>query len=251
MMSHLFWKSLFSAPLVLMMLLAGAGWSPAADQLAVALVGDGYGKYETEALAKNVLNELEDVCSYQIIEGKLDPKEFSQYGLVVLARTVEPYGPDETREIERYVSGGGKLVLINVAPRSLYIVDPGPEGGPTRMRGDSFLFGSTRFEEGGKQTTVYQPDSPLLKDVLEEGGDPLWMRGTVFLPNPDWENLIGSDQSILVGQTALGEGTVYFLGTELFRLIKTARDAGRPEEVEGWVRILKNLVRQAAAPAGS
>lgn len=237
--------------LILSLLLVGASLVRGADQLSVALVGDGYGKYEVEAIAKDVMNELEDVCSYQIVEGKLDPEEFAQYGLVVLARTIEPYTSEETSEIEQYVNDGGKLVLINVAPRSLFIVDIGPDDGAKRMRSDSFLFGSTRFEEGGLKTNVFQPESPLLKDVFEGGGDPFWMKGTVFLPNPHWENIIGNDQNILVGQTQLGKGTVYFLGSELFRLIKTAKEEGRPDDVQGWSKILKNLVRQAAIPAGT
>lgn len=238
-------------PLILAFLLVGAGLGRGADQLSVALVGDGYGKYEVEAIARDVMNELEDVCSYQTVEGKLDPKDFAQYGLVILARTVEPYTSEETGEIEKYVNDGGKLVLINVAPRSLFIVDLGPDDRAKRMRGDSFLFGSTNFEEGGQKTTVFQPESPLLKGVFEGGDDPFWMKGTVFLPNPHWENIIGHDQNILVGQTQLGKGTVYFLGSELFRLMKTAKDEGRPDDVQGWIQILKNLIRQAAAPAGT
>lgn len=222
-----------------------------ADPLSVALVGDGYGKYEVEAIAKNVLNQLEDVCSYQIVEGKLDPESFRQYGLVVLARTVEPYNPAETKMIEEYLSDGGKLVLINVAPRSLFIVDRGPGEASKRMQSASFLFGSTLFEDGGQRASVFQPESPLLKDVLAEGEDPLWLTGTVFLPNPNWENLIGSNQNILVGKTQVGKGTAYFLGSELFRLIKSAKDEGRPDDVQGWIQIFKNILREAAASSGS
>ena len=231
---------------VLAFLAVGASLAFGAEPLSVALVGDGYGKYEVNAIAKNVLNELDDICSYQVVEGRLGPEEFGQYDVGVLARTVESYGPGESREIEKYVTSGGTLVLIGVSPRSLFIVDVGPNDGAVRMRNDSFLFGSTVFEEGGKEASVFQPDSPLLKDVFAHGSDPLWMMGTVFLPNPDWENIIGHNQNILVGRTSLGKGSVYFFGSELFRLIKAANDAGRPEDVQGWIQILKNLFRQAA-----
>ncbi len=111
----------------------------------------------------------------------------------------------------------------------------------------AFLFGSTSFEEGGKKALVLLPESPLLKDAIPDGQDPLWMTGTVFLPRNDWENVIGYDPGILVGQTQLGKGTVYFMGSELFRLLKMAKEENRLDEVQGWVQILKNLIRQAAS----
>lgn len=209
-------------------------------ELPVGLVaGDGYGRSEVKSLIESVFNsELPNVV-YEDCGEFLTPEEFSKYRMVVLAggNSIRSYTSEETAQIEDYVRKGGRLLLINQSPKMFSLADGQVD------RDSSYLFGRSYFRRDNPECTIYQPDSPLLAGALKENPAPFWLQANVLLKNPDWENIIGSDDFILVGQRAIENGKVYYAGTELFRILKRSREQN-VADAEGWVAILKNILSE-------
>jgi len=221
----------------------------AAEPFSVALVGEGYGKYEIEAISRRVMTEMEGAVVYELCPSKLPAEEFKRFGLVILASsTAEPYRPEETKEIQQYLLAGGKLLLIGTAPRNLLIEDASVSEDGRRRRAPQFLFGPTQSKENSSPAMVNQSDSPLLSGVFSKTQKPFWLSDGIFLPKADCENIIGVGEEalVLVGRFQVGRGEVYYLGHELFRLVKKAKELDKPEELDGWIQILTNIIKAAS-----
>lgn len=221
-------------------LLAGAGTllaAPPADG-PVALVGQGYGWTEVQSLVKYVMDRELPGVIHEAFEGRLEPEEFDRFRAVEVAGDLEdPYTTEESHRIEEYVRGGGTLILIRQAPKSFYISSDGQAD-----RGASYLFGRSYYMRESPRSSVFNAEASLLKGAFEATPDPFWLTGNVMLKSPEWNNLIGDGDYILVGHLPVEEGNVYFLGSELFRVLSQAKSEHLEQESEGWIRILKNAL---------
>ena len=205
----------------------------------VALVGEDYGWAEAKAVLKNVLEtHLSEVTS-ESIEGRLAPEDFARYRVVVFGGAMtQPYTSEESQRIENYVRDGGKIVLIQQAPKNFRIEDA-----QERDKDSAYLFGRSYYRRDGLPCTVYEPKAPLLEGAFEESQDPFWLQGAVMLRGLEWQNMIGHDDFVLVGQMAMGHGQVYYFGHELFRLLMRGKQDGKEQDVNDWVRMLTNALK--------
>ncbi len=201
----------------------------------IALAGQGYGRREAESIINMLFNRDLQSMPYEDVGEFLAADDYGNFGMVVLAGldAERGYTIEESEKIRNYVEKGGRLLLIRQAPK---MFPDGAKGG--------FLFGPSFYVREGAECEVRQPDSPLLAGALEVG-HPFWLQGNVFLKSLDWENLIGTDTYILVGERRLGQGKLYYLGSELFRLLNESK-SGQQGGVEGWVQILKNIFNDTA-----
>lgn len=206
----------------------------------IGLAGEGYGAAEIQSIIKNVIDREMGSVVYEVHEGLLPVEEFAKYRLVVLAgaNSERTYNAEESEKVNDYVAKGGRLVLIQQAPKNFSMT-----GG---NRDSDFLFGRSYYMRDRPECTVYEPESPLLEGALEPGERPFWLRGSVLLKSPEWENIIGHNEFILVGKRTIGEGTAYYLGSELFRLLIEVR-AENADKADGWIRILKNILSEPAS----
>ncbi|MFV0337569.1 MAG: hypothetical protein ACK5LK_04915 [Chthoniobacterales bacterium] len=203
---------------------------------AVAFVGAGYGRTEVDSLMKKIVPqvdglEAEDCGTY------LKAEDFVNYRMVVIVGMLEKeYTPEESDIIYEYVNKGGSLVLVHHGPKNLRI------GGTDADRRQSYLFGRSDYIRGAAACVVHEPDASLLADVLTADSEPFWLRSTVLLNGTEFENIIGSDDHVLVGRLIVGDGEVIYLGQEFFRLAQTAKKEGKDAALEGWVQIWKNIL---------
>lgn len=201
----------------------------------IALAGQGYGRTEAQSIINVVFHRDLQSVPYEDVGEFLSADDYRNFGMVVLAGmdAERAYTIEESEKIRDYVEGGGRLVLIRQAPK---LFPDGTKGG--------FLFGPSFYVREGAECEVRQPDASLLAGAIE-GEHPFWLKGNVFLKSLDWENLIGTDTYILVGERRLGQGKLYYLGSELFRLLNESK-SGQQGGVEGWVQILKNIFNDTA-----
>lgn len=202
----------------------------------VGFVGDGYGKAEVKYLTERVAPEV-DGLSFENCGSELPAKEFSKFRMVVIAGIeVDTYTAEETQIIEDYVRQGGRLVLVQQAPKAFRATGGGGD------RDLNYLFGRSYYLRDNPDCTVYEPENPLFAGALVEEARPFWLNATVMLRGLDWENLIGSNDYILVGRLRLGEGEAYYMGHEVFRLAKTAKEKNQEPALLGWIQIWKNIL---------
>jgi hypothetical protein len=226
----------------LLICLVGAGLGNPAIALGedkpIALVtGTGYGRSEVQSLLQHVFQDDLGGLTAENCGEFLAVEDFDRFSMVILAGSKdEPYTPEESAQIDDYVQKGGRILLINQAPKNLSVA------GPDADRDSSYLFGRSYYLRNSVDSQVLQPDHPLLEGVFDETPNPFWLNGNVLLRSQEWESLIGTEDLILVGTRKLGEGSAYYVGTELFRVYSNARRGGVEHEMEGWVRILRNMI---------
>lgn len=205
----------------------------------VALVGEGYGVAEAKAVAERVLDMELPALIHESVEGRLPAEDFGKYrAVVVTGALTEPYNVEESLRIDNYVREGGRLILIQQAPKNFRVEDV-----EMKDRDSSYLFGRSYYKRQGPICAVNNASAPLLQGAFEESPDPFWLEGNVMVRGSEWENLIGTDEFVLVGELSRGHGKVYYFGHELFRLISRAKRDGKEPEVTGWVRMLTNALQ--------
>lgn len=223
---------LLAAASVLLLL----GHVATADELPIAIVGgQSFAQREMDAIITQVLKKELPEVAYQQFAEHLPAEEFSRYRMVILAGNAEgaaDYTDSDSATVIGYVEKGGRLLLIRNAPQRFAAVGRG--SGP---------FGVSRYDRANPASTIHQSDAAILRDVVEPGGSPFWLVGNVLLKDQaGWEKIAGTDQAILVGRQSLGEGRVYYLGSELFRLLRTGKERGKEGETEGWIRLIRNII---------
>lgn len=202
----------------------------------VGLVGDGYGRHEVAYLTKRVAPEVEALL-FEDCGTNLPAKEFTNFRMVVIAGLDDQtYSEEESQVVEDYVRKGGRLVLIQQAPKAFRATTGGGD------ENFNFLFGRSSFFRDGSDCTIYEPENPLLVGAFAEVAHPFWLNASVMLKGLDWENLIGNNDDVLVGRLRMGEGEVYYMGHETFRLAKTAKEEGQEPALLGWIQIWKNIL---------
>ncbi len=216
-----------------------------AEELPIAVVGgQSFAHREMEAIIAQVLKEELPEVTYQQFATHLPAEEFSRYRMVILSGSAEEgadYGSEEaSATVIGYVENGGRLLLIRNAPQRF--VAEGRGSGPV---------GASIYHRMNPTSAIHQPDAAILRDVVEPGGSPgspsspFWLAGNVLLKDQaGWEKIVGTDQAILVGRQSLGEGRVYYLGSELFRVLKTGKEQEKEREARGWVCLIRNIVTE-------
>ncbi len=204
----------------------------------VGFVGDGYGRHEVEYLTKRVATEVAGL-SFEDCGTELAAKDFANFRMVVIAGLGEQtYSEEDSQIVEDYIRKGGRLVLVQQTPKGFLATDG---GGAENF---NFLFGRSSFFRDGSDCTIYEPENPLLVGAFAEVAHPFWLNASVMLKGLDWENLIGNNDDVLVGRLRMGEGQVYYMGHEIFRLAKTAKEEGQEPALLGWIQIWKNILSE-------
>ena len=212
----------------------GAAQEAPAGSKPIALVGDGYGKHEVTSIIRNICDREDWV--FEKKGGFLPVEDWGKYALVVIADAQErPFTAEEQSRIKQYLEEGGRLLLIQQAPRSL--ADAGSEDAQYEWLGMR-----QRAIKGVGDAMILQ--DPVLAGVV---GDtrPSWLAGTQGVANlaDDVQVLIGSGSEALVARRDVGKGRVYYAGNELFRLRLPASphvgDSG------SYVKLLRNIIAEA------
>jgi hypothetical protein len=223
----------------LVVTLAQGSWAAKADSVAL-VSGDGFGRTEVKVLAQKVFDqELPDV-DYHLSGEFLPAEEFKNFNMVVLAgsNAERPYTPEESAMIDDYVQNGGRLLLIQQAPKNLRFLEGGID------RDNAYLYGRSYFRRDGIDCIVNVPEDPLLEGVFEETDRPFWLNASVLLRNDagNWIALLGHEDYLLAGYREVGAGRLYYLGHETFRILgQTGQE--HEADVRSWVRLLKNFIR--------
>lgn len=204
----------------------------------VAVVGGA----EAASIIRNLAGT--GTASFEQFPDGLPAEDFSKYSLVILttrgpkSEPIAKYSPADSGVIEEYVSKGGRLLLIQQAPKLLLLTEDG------RERPGDYLYGKSIFHRNAVECAVLDADAPLLKGVLDANPSPHWLNAVVTLPNPAFRNLIGNGEKMLVGYAKFGKGTVYYVGNNLSWMQLTKR----PEEhadAESWKTLLTNIILDA------
>ncbi|MFV0338681.1 MAG: hypothetical protein ACK5LK_10630 [Chthoniobacterales bacterium] len=208
----------------------------AVENKPIALVGASYGKYDTTSITRNILDASDWV--FENRDGLLPVNEWSRYSLVIIAHSQKrPYTVEEQAQIEQYLKDGGRLLLLNQAPRS--------------MADDESA--EAQYEWlGMKQRKILAHDpeeislgnDAVLKGVAGEKR-PSWLTGDqgVSELSADVEVLIGSGNTALVAKRVVGNGVVYYLGPELFRL-RLPRSPYVADS-DSYVRLIRNIISES------
>ncbi len=210
-----------------------------ADKLPIALVGDGYGEMEIKHLIKNVF-DIELVSElYENRGANLPASEFANYRLVIIAGMLSEftYSAEDTHTIAEYVRNGGRLLMIQQAPKNFTVSEDGVD------RGDNYIFGRSYYQRDGVECMLLDANSPLLEGVFDAFPEPFWLNGSVLLKSLEWTSLVGNENFILVGAREMEKGKVYYLGHESFRLTSKAKQEGLEDQVQGWFRLIVNIIR--------
>jgi hypothetical protein len=205
----------------------------------IGMAGKGYGAAEIKAIAQNVLDRDLSSLTYEMGGDFLPAEDFQKYKMVVLAgdNDEQSYSAEDIEKIQAYVENGGRLLLIHQAPK-MFSMQRG-------TRAEVFAFGRSYYMREIPESSVREPGSPLLAGAFDSIPQPFWLRGNILLKSPDWDNLVGTDEFILVGHRPLGKGHLYYAGSELFRILKAAKDSQEPDAALGWIQILKNIFTHA------
>jgi hypothetical protein len=201
----------------------------------VALVGDSYGRHDVRSIQRNIFDR-ED-WHFEERGGFLSPEEFGDYSMVVIAHSQErPFTTEEHGLIKQYLEKGGNLLLLNQAPRRI-VDEESKEAGREWMG-----FDAERIKPIDPANAHISED-PILKDVAEEDGPrPSWIGGEFGARqwDPDVEVLLGGESGALALHRRVGDGSVYFLGSELFRL----RLPSSPHQPDSgsYVRLIRNIL---------
>lgn len=203
----------------------------------VALVGEGYGWTEVQSITRHVLDAKLPQVIHEAFQGRLDPEEFNRFRAVVLAGSLEtPYSPSESYQIEEWVRGGGTLVLIQQAPKNFFVDEAQSD------RATSYLFGRSYYLRENPLSTVFYPDAAMIEGAFDETPFPFWLSGSVMLRGPQWINIAGNGEFVLIGHLPLDKGSAFYLGHFLFRVQINARRQHLEHEADGWVDILRNIL---------
>lgn len=194
------------------------------------------GKTESRSIMNNMLDTEASSITIEVFEDGLPAADFSKYELVILAPTIEyAYSPEDCGVIEEFVLQGGRLLLIQQAPKKLRITEDNQD------RVSDYLFGRSYYYKDRISCMVLEAEDRLLKGVLDANPEPEWLTADVLLNNPEFETLIGNDGRILVGRMKKGKGTVYYVGHELFRMQLVQRPE-RHADAGSWKTLLANII---------
>lgn len=210
--------------------------SSAKDALPIALVGDSYGIHEVTSITRNILDREDWIFETR---GRFLPaEEFEKYALIVISTSQErPYTAEEHRIIRKYLEQGGRLLLIQQAPR--HMADAGSA--------DALYEWLGMKQQGIK--SLAPEEAMIAQDPVLLGitGRPSWIAGEQGVGNlaDDVQVLIGSgtgDQA-LVARRVVGQGRVYYLGHEVFRL----RGAKSPhlQDSDSYLALIRNILAEA------
>lgn len=208
----------------------------------VAFAGSSFGRSEVKSILENVVGRMPDGVHYVEFGDAIPAEEFKNFGLIVIATGVSTaYTPDEAAIIENYIREGGRLLLIHQAYRSIREAE-GMNRKSDLSHFESWLGpGRSTFFRTPVECTVNTPDDPLLTGVFRQNPQPHWLTANILLKNPEFENLIGSDEGILVGRKRIDKGVVYYLGSELFRM-KLAMYKDRHADSVSWAQLIENIL---------
>lgn len=227
---------------LLTLTLLAAAVLPALAREGIVLMGDGYGRLEVETIVREVIEKNGLTDEYIPTDGTIPAEEYQRYRVVVIACELkERYTPEELRTIERSIEEGLRLVLIQQAPKALKI-DPEAKDTP-----DAFLFGMSQMHHQQPRALVLKPDHPLIAGLFDPANadDPLLeARHFVMLRSDDFDNLIGSENFMLVGTLQKGKGDVIFLGHQLFRLLSARNETPSRAEAGRWSDLLARVLEK-------
>ncbi len=201
-------KSLLAVFLALCLLLPGV---VRAERKPLAVVGAEYGTHDVRSLVRNTL-EHEDWVFAEA--GRFLPaEEFSKYSLVFIAYATErPYTAQEHEQIADYIRKGGTVVLMHYAPRT--IADEASRDAFQQWFGMELATGKGLRRESAEIT-----DDPEVAS-LPRSPAPSWVEDKVLATRfgEGVSALVGEQGMAKVARRSLGEGKVYFLGTQVFRI---------------------------------
>jgi len=218
----------------------------AAERGPVALVGASYGKYEVRAIVKDALEAGEGRrYAHELLGEELPYVDLDRYALVIVAHSVANPLTAEGKEVARirsYLEGGGHILLINNAPRTL--------AGELGLKNVD-VFGMTHviWYRNGIACKVLKPEHPFLKGVLGKTPEPKWLQASVVarVAPGEVDNIVGTDEGdCLIGYRAVGKGWLAYLGYEYFRLSKP--NAPAHDDAPSWCEVVRNII-EAADPA--
>lgn len=211
----------------------------------VAIFGSGFGVHDVTRITRTIFDYEDWVFEDR---GTFMPAgDFSDYALVIICyRPERPYTAEEHALISQYVSGGGKVLLINQAP--VHIFDPSDAAAAAACaEWMGFISARNGSLLDADPATVPVIDDPLLAGVATASGPrPSWVTGDRIVRNlaEGAKVLIGTPDNALAVRRPFGLGEVLYLGPELFRLRQSeehAADSGL------YVTLIRNII-QAATP---
>jgi len=201
----------------------------------IALVGESYGRHDVRSIIRNILDR-ED-WHFEERGGFLPPEEFSNYSVVVIAHSQErPFTSAENARVREYLQNGGNILLLNQAPRRMVDAESKDAGR------DWMGFEVDRIQPIDPGSANLANDRVLEGVVAPDGARPSWIGGLLGARDlePDVEMLIGGETGTLALRRRVGDGTVYFLGSELFRL-RLPSSPHQPDS-DSYVRLIRNIL---------
>jgi len=200
----------------------------------VALVGGGYGQYVRNSMIKKVLLPME--VAYEDLGDSMDWGRLDEFSLVIVAHGDEKLlaGDAAGPAFDRYVGGGGHVLLIGNAPTALL---------GSRVLDDYPWIGAHAwgYQSNAPTSVIARPDHPWLAH-LQAGHDYYWLQWSQFLVGPTTADvLIGSEQRAFLTRNEYGAGWTVFLSRGPFPY--AAENVG-PER-EAQMRMLQAMVAEA------
>lgn len=208
----------------------------AAEKVAVV------GTAEAASIIRNLSETESGSVDFEEFREGLPASEFSNYALVILTPGTDnaptlSYSPADCAVIEEYVAKGGRLLLIQQAPKLLRLTEGDSD------KGSDYLYGRSYYHRDGVACEVMVPEDPLLKGVLDANPAPHWFHASVLLAHDAFQNIIGGNGQILVGRAKFGDGAVYYVGHELFRMQLPSR-LERHADADSWKHLLLNIIQE-------
>lgn len=204
----------------------------------IGLTGNSFGSYDVTSIIRNILDH-EDW--HFETRGRLMPVEdFADYSIVVIAHSQQQrYSLEEHAAVKRYLENGGRILLLSHAPRLL--VDR--ETLPAAREWLGFDGQSIRPIEPAEAIIA---DDPIFTGVIVDGAPPpSWIAGSYGAINiePDVEVLIGGDNRAMVLRRKVGDGVLYYLAHELFRL--RPESSPHNDDSDAYVELIRNILAEA------
>ncbi len=209
-----------------------------------ALVGSRYGTHEVRCITRNIFDP--ENWDYEVRGEFLPAEEFKNYSLVIIAYAQErPFTLEEHALVEQYLREGGRVLLINQAPKAL-----ADSSSPSSSRAFYGWFGMELRRN--RSLTPEDADvaaDPILKNVVEADGErsarPSWISASLGVINlaGGAESLISNSDGALVARRRLGEGIVYYLGSEAFRL--RVQHSPHVKDSGSYITLIRNIILEA------
>lgn len=205
------------------------------DPRPIAVSGNSYGVHEIKILVNNaIVISQSETYVYKNFQGELPLDELDQYGTLIIAHSLKaPLDAAAMKKLEKWVSSGGTLILMSHAPNMIC-------GGPAGLVREKKLAwcGIESIVSGGADDCrVLIPGNDILRGI-----ETSWT-GTaapLAVVAPPMQTIIGNGRLCLAGEAKIGNGRVFYLGPELFRMRTRKAPLAGP-----YLELIRNVIRKA------